>query len=371
MPSGGCDKRWMRLALSLGRRQLGRTWPNPSVGCVLVKNGRIAGRGTTGPGGRPHAETEALRNAGEAAKGSTAYVTLEPCAHTGETPPCARSLAEAGISRAVIAVRDPDPRVSGKGIEILKSAGIEVASGVLEAEARWSHRGFFSRIEKGLPSVTLKLAMSFDGKIAAETGDSKWITQEDARRRVHLLRACHDAVMVGHGTAAADDPNLAPRGIGPVKPPVRIIIDSRLETSCDSRLGRTARNEPVWLCHGPDAVQSAVADWRSRNAETILCRPDRGMVDLNDALGNLAGRGLTRIFCEGGSALAASLIGEDLVDELVGFSAGAVLGAEGIPSVGGMKLSRVSEARRYHLRSAETVGADIMHRWVRAVSGQE
>ncbi len=355
----------------LGRRRLGHAWPNPSVGCVLVKGGRLIGRGFTGQGGRPHAEASALRSAGHDAKGGTAYVTLEPCAHFGRTPPCAEMLAEAGIARAVIAVGDPDPRVSGKGIRILESAGIEVKTGVMEAEARWSHRGFFSRIEKNLPSVTLKLAMSFDGKIATAEGDSKWITGPAARRRVHLMRARHDAVMVGRGTACADDPHLAPREIGAGVPPVRIIIDSGLSTPCDSQLGRIARKEPVWLCHVADAPQTAIDRWRNQKAETILCRSIGGMVDLRDALGLLAGRGLTRVFCEGGSALASSLIHAGLVDEIVGFSAGFSLGAEGLSSIGPLGLKKVADARRFQLMSADRIGDDVMHRWIRTAGNHD
>ncbi len=202
------DAAHMRAALALARRGLGRTWPNPAVGCVLVKEGRVVGRGWTQRGGRPHAEAEALRRAAGAAKGATAYVSLEPCSHHGKTPPCAEALIAAGISRAVIAMEDPDPRVAGRGLGALREAGIEVTPGIGEAEAREINEGFFLRLEKNRPLVTLKLAMTLDGRIATRTGESRWITGEPARARSHLLRAQHDGVMVGSGTVLADDPLL-------------------------------------------------------------------------------------------------------------------------------------------------------------------
>jgi diaminohydroxyphosphoribosylaminopyrimidine deaminase/5-amino-6-(5-phosphoribosylamino)uracil reductase len=204
----------MRAALALARRGLGNAWPNPAVGCVLVKEGRVIGRGWTQPGGRPHAETEALRRAGDAARGATAYVTLEPCSHHGRTPPCCEALAEAGITRVVMAMRDPDPRVNGRGLAMLRGAGIAVEEGLLEAEARALNAGFFRRIQAGMPVVTLKLASTLDGRIATASGESRWITGAAARREVHALRARHDAILVGSGTVLADDPDLTDSGDG-------------------------------------------------------------------------------------------------------------------------------------------------------------
>lgn len=359
-------RRWMQVALNIGQRHLGQTWPNPSVGCVLVKDNRVIARAVTGQGGRPHAESLALGYAGRRAKGCMAYITLEPCAHSGETPACAKLLVEAGVKRVIVAVKDPDDRVSGKGIEILKSAGIDVITGVLEDEARQAHRGFFSRIVKNRPSITLKLAMSFDGKVATQSGHSKWITGTSARRYVHLLRSQYDAVMVGRGTAGADDPNLAPREIGIDRSPVRIIIDSKLSTSHRSQLGTIARHKPVWLCHSNGADKESVLAWQARScAETIRCRSQSGMVNLKDALDKLANRGLTRIFCEGGPALAASLLAGQFVDEIVGFSAGVNLGAEGLSSVGPLGLQKLSDGHRFDLQEVRSVGEDILHRWVR------
>ncbi len=217
------DPRHMAHALGLARRGLGRVWPNPAVGCVLVKGSRVLGRGFTQPGGRPHAETVALAAAGEGARGATAYVTLEPCAHHGRTPPCAGALAAAGVARVVTAIEDPDPRVSGRGHAMLRAAGIAVTEGVLAEEARALQRGFLSRVVRGRPMVTLKLAASLDGRIATAAGESRWITGPGARARVHAMRAMHDAVMVGAGTARADDPMLTVRGLGVDHQPVRVV----------------------------------------------------------------------------------------------------------------------------------------------------
>ena len=358
----------MRLALSLGGRGRGRSWPNPAVGCVLVRNNRVVARGHTGAGGRPHAEAVALDRAGPEARGCTAYVTLEPCAHTGVTPPCAAMLAEAGIARAVVAVEDPDPRVSGRGIAALKAAGIAVETGLLETEGRRAHRGFLSRVERGRPAVSLKLAMSLDGRIATSSGDSKWISGPQARRRVHLMRSQHDAVMVGRGTAAADNPYLTPRGIGIDRPAVRIVIDTRLSTPPDGLLGRTAREGPVWLCHGADAPQKTAAAWNARCATLIPCRTKRGRIDLRDAFRELAARGLNTVFCEGGSELSASLFRGDLVDEFIGFTAGAALGADSLPPTGALGLARVAEGSRFELVEVSRTGSDVMHRWSRVRS---
>ncbi|MEP5152674.1 bifunctional diaminohydroxyphosphoribosylaminopyrimidine deaminase/5-amino-6-(5-phosphoribosylamino)uracil reductase RibD, partial [Planktotalea sp.] len=213
----------MKMALSLARRGLGRVWPNPAVGCVIVKDGRIVGRGRTQDGGRPHAERVALAQAGAAAKGATAYVTLEPCSHHGKTSPCSHALIDAGIARVVAAMEDSDPRVSGLGFQQLRDAGIEVDTGLCAEEAARDNAGFFLKTEMGRPLVTLKLALTLDGRIATRTGDSQWITGPQARREVHALRARHDAVLVGAGTARADDPSLTVRDMGIARQPLRIV----------------------------------------------------------------------------------------------------------------------------------------------------
>lgn len=360
------DARFMALALSLGRRGLGRVWPNPAVGCVLVKDGRIVGRGWTQPGGRPHAETVALSQAGPTARGATAYVTLEPCSHHGQTPPCAGALIDAGIARCVIAIQDSDTRVDGKGIAMLRDAGIEVSVGLGASDARRDNAGFFRRTELGRPFVTLKLAHSFDGRIATATGESKWITGPEARRFVHAMRAKHDAVMVGGGTARKDDPSLTVRDLGLAYQPARVVISRRLDLPLMSQLARTASDPPLILCHGEDADPALLRTWQDLGATLLPCAVRGPQLDPADILRQLGRHGLTRIFCEGGSALAASLIEADLVDELVGFSAGLVIGAEGLPGIGAMGLARLEEAPRYRLKSLRSIGPDVLHIWDRA-----
>lgn len=355
----------MSLALSLGRRGQGRTAPNPAVGCVIVQAGRIVGRGWTQNGGRPHAETEALRQAGSLARGATAYVTLEPCAHHGRTPPCADALVQAGIGRAVVATQDSDARVNGAGLAILRNAGIAVSTGVCEAEAQADHAGFFLRTEQGRPFVTLKLASSFDGRIATGTGESQWITCPEARRMVHGMRSRHDAVMVGGGTARHDDPSLTVRGFGDVPQPARVVVSRRLDLPLMSILARTARDIPLVLCHGRDADPMLQNTWRDLGATLLPCSAQGSQLDPHDVLRQLGAHGLTRVFCEGGSALAASLIEADLVDQLVGFTAGLAIGAEGLPNIGALGLGVLADAPRFKLVSASRVGADICHVWTR------
>ena len=359
------DRRFMATALSLGRRGMGRCWPNPAVGCVIVRDGRIVGRGWTQPGGRPHAERVALDQAGELARGATAYVSLEPCAHYGKTPPCAEALVAAGVARVVAPLQDSDARVAGQGFAILREAGIEVTTGVLADEAARDHAGFFLKTEQGRPFVTLKLASSFDGRIATATGESQWITGQEARRAVHAMRARHDAVMVGAGTARADDPSLTVRGIGVTQQPVRVVVSRRLDLPLMGQLARTAGEVPVWLCCGHDADQERKSAWTGLGARLLECGTHGVQLDPANVLQNLGAAGLTRVFCEGGSALAASLLAADLVDELVGFSAGLVIGAEGMPSIGAMGLGRLAEAPRFELAEARPVGPDILDRWVR------
>ncbi|WP_281286973.1 bifunctional diaminohydroxyphosphoribosylaminopyrimidine deaminase/5-amino-6-(5-phosphoribosylamino)uracil reductase RibD [Aquicoccus porphyridii] len=359
------DTRFMALALSLGRRGRGRTWPNPAVGCVIVRDGRIVGRGWTAPGGRPHAEPQALAQAGAAARGATAYVSLEPCAHHGQTPPCSEALIDAGIARVVAPLKDSDPRVAGQGFAMLRAAGVSVTTGVMADEAGHDHAGFFLRTEQGRPFVTLKLASSLDGRIATATGESQWITGPDARRMVHAMRACHDAVMVGGGTARADDPSLTVRDIGTTHQPVRVVVSRRLDLPLMSRLALTARDVPLWLAHGPDADPALHEAWTGIGARLIACDLSGRQLDIASVLRALGDQGLTRVLCEGGGALAASLLAADLVDELVIFSAGMALGAEGLPSIGAMGLARLGEAPRFERVETRAVGADILHRWRR------
>lgn len=353
----------MRHALSLAARGLGRTWPNPAVGCVIVQGARVVGRGWTQPGGRPHAEAVALAQAGDAARGATAYVTLEPCAHHGATPPCADALVAAGVACVATALTDPDPRVSGRGHAALRAAGVAVREGVCEAEARALNAGFLKRVTRGLPLVTLKLAASLDGRTATASGASRWITGTEARRAVHAMRMAHDAVMVGAGTARADDPDLTARAMGAAHQPVRIVIDARLSHAPGSRLGRTARDTPVWLCHTEDAPAAARAAWAATGAALVETPGQGGRVDLPAALAALAARGLTRILCEGGPTLAAALVRAGLVDRIALFTGGALIGAEGAPALGPLGLVSLADALRPRRTGIEAVGPDTLTLW--------
>lgn len=354
----------MRLAIALGERARGRTWPNPAVGCVIVRDGRIVARGWTQPGGRPHAEAMALAMAGAEARGATAYVSLEPCAHHGRTPPCAEALARAGVARVVSAIGDPDPRVAGQGHAVLRAAGIAVAENVEADRAARSHRGFLTRITAGRPMVTLKLAASLDGRIATGTGESRWITGPEARRIVHAMRADHDAVMVGGGTARADDPDLTVRGLGTVHQPVRVVVSRRLSLPPEGRLAMTAADVPLWLLHDPAAGGDREA-WIARGARLLpVTGGDEGLTP-EAMLAALAGEGLTRVFCEGGGRLAAALLAADLVDEIALFSAGLALGGDGVPAVGAMALARLAAAPRFALREVRTAGGDTLSLWDR------
>ena len=360
------DRRWMAAALSIGRRGRGRCAPNPAVGCVIVGDGRVVGRGRTADGGRPHAETVALAQAGEAARGATAYVTLEPCSHHGRTPPCADALVAAGIARCVVALSDPDPRVAGQGIERMRAAGIAVTTGVGEDEARRDHAPFLLRITEGRPRVTLKLALSLDGRIATASGESRWITGPEARRHVHAMRLAHDAVMVGAGTARADDPDLTVRGMGNVRQPVRVVLSRRLDLDPASRLGRSAREVPVWLLHGASAPEAQREAWAATGARLAEVPGPRGSVMPMDAvLRALGDGGLNSVLVEGGGSLAAGLLSANLVDEVAAFTAGLALGAEGRPGIGALGLHDLAEAHRFRLADARAVGSDVLHRWVR------
>jgi diaminohydroxyphosphoribosylaminopyrimidine deaminase/5-amino-6-(5-phosphoribosylamino)uracil reductase len=331
---------------------------------VIVKDGRIVGRGNTGLGGRPHAERVALDQAGENARGATVYVSLEPCAHHGRTPPCADAIIAAGIEKVVVAIGDPDPRVSGRGFAALREAGIAVEIGSCASEARYDLGGFLSRMTRGRPEVTLKLATSFDGRIATASGHSQWITGADARRWVHAERSRHDAVMVGAGTARADDPSLTVRELGVEHQPTRVVISRRLDVPLMSTLARTASQVPVWMCHGPDADQKLIDAWRGLGAEMVPCCLSGRQLDMNSVLHELGRRGLTRVFCEGGSALAASLLADGLVDRLAGITAGFAIGAEGLPGIGALGVNRLDDARRFDLVEQRTLGTDVMHVWV-------
>ena len=357
------DRRFMALALALAGRGLGSVWPNPAVGCVLVQGGHIVGRGWTQPGGRPHAETEALARAGDSAQGATCYVTLEPCAHQGETGPCSQALVEAGIARAVVALEDPDPRVAGRGIAMLEEAGVEVARGCMEDEARALNAGFLSRVEKGRPHVTLKLASTLDGRIGTRSGDSRWITGPSARARGHLLRAQNDAAMVGAASALADDPALTCRLPGlDDQSPVRVVIDGSARLPTTHALIAGAGDQPTWIVStqelGGDGRHAA---WREAGVEVIEVAAEAdGRPSLTAALEALAGRGLTRVLVEGGGRLAAALLGAGLVDRIEWFRAPGAIGGDGVPALAALGVERADDMPRFHRVSSTSLGEDML-----------
>jgi len=346
------DRRFMALALSLGRRGLGRTWPNPAVGAVIVKNGEIVGRGWTQPGGRPHAEIEALRRAGEAARGATLYVTLEPCAHHGKSPPCADAVITSGIARVVSALQDPNPEVAGAGHARLRSAGIAVDVGIGAAAARRDHAGHIRRMREGRPQVMLKLAISADGKAAGAGRRRVAITGDAVRNRVHLLRAQSDAIMIGIGTALADDPVLTCRLPGMAgMSPVRVVLDTRLRLPVNSRLVQTARETPLWII--ANAPPSSEAALRAHGAEVIQIDDKDG---LGTVLEHLGSRGITRLMVEGGPTLASAFIAADLADEVLLFHSPTRVGDDGLAALEPRARTMLDQ----HLKciSSEHVGPD-------------
>jgi diaminohydroxyphosphoribosylaminopyrimidine deaminase/5-amino-6-(5-phosphoribosylamino)uracil reductase len=359
----------MRAALALARRGLGRVAPNPAVGCVLVKDGRVVGRGWTQAGGRPHAETEALARAGEAARGATAYVTLEPCSHHGKTPPCAESLIAAGISRSVVALEDPDPRVSGSGLTLLREAGIAVDTGLLAEAAAEVNAGYLMRTRTGRPLVTLKLATTLDGRIATRAGESRWITGPLARARAHLLRAESDAVLVGSGTAVTDNPRLDVRLPGlEGRSPLRVLLDGRLRLPLTHDLVVRAGEQPTCLVTRTGNDPDRLAAYRDAGVELLDVPEDaEGNVSLAAALKALGGRGLNAVMVEGGGRVAAGLLREGLVDRLVWFRAPRVIGGDGLPAVAGFGLEHLAEAPDFGLVSAERAGEDLVETYRRVI----
>lgn len=360
------DTGHMRAALALARRNLGITWPNPSVGCVVVSNGVMIARGWTQPSGRPHAETEALARAGAAAAGATAYVTLEPCSHHGKTPPCADALVAARIARVVVAIEDPDPRVAGKGFATLKTAGIRLDVGLLAEDAAELNAGFFLRVREGRPLITLKAATTLDGRIATHRGESQWITGETARRRAHALRAQHDAILVGVGTALADDPELTCRLPGlSNRSPVRIVLDPRLRLPLTSKLVRSARQVPIWIVAYPDSDPDRRDAFLDCGVELIDVQPSSGdQPDMHGLMHTLGERGLTRVLVEGGGRVTGALLAEGLIDRAVWFRAGGIMGGDGIPVAAAFGVDRLKQMPRLVRRSVEPCGEDIVETFV-------
>jgi diaminohydroxyphosphoribosylaminopyrimidine deaminase/5-amino-6-(5-phosphoribosylamino)uracil reductase len=352
----------MAAALGLARRGLGSVWPNPSVGCVLVNQGRVVGRGRTAQGGRPHAETEALAQADYLARGATAYVTLEPCSHHGKTGPCAEALISAGVTRVVVATEDPDPRVSGRGLARLRDGGVSVESGLLQEEADEVIAGFRCRIETGKPLVTLKIAASLDGRTATHRGESQWITGETARARGHLLRAQADAIMIGSGTALIDDPLLTCRLPGlEGRSPVRVLVDGRLSLPLTSKLVASAEKTPLWLFTRTGNSPERLAALDECGVEVIETAPTaEGAVDLDAVLKKLGERGLTRLLVEAGGHLAAALLRHRLVDRLAWFQAPMLIGGDGLPAAVAFGIDKLDYAPRWRRLSAACLGTDMV-----------
>jgi len=357
----------MRAALALARRSLGRTWPNPAVGCVIEKDGHIIARGRTQDGGRPHAEVDALTKAGDAARGATVYVTLEPCAHFGKSPPCADALVRAGVARVVSAMEDPNPAVNGRGHARLRDAGITVDVGEGAREAAEINAGFLLRVGAGRPLFHLKLASSLDGRIATASGESKWITGAGARADGHRLRATHDAILVGAGTVAADDPDLTCRLPGlAANSPVRVVLDSKAGLAETSKLASTARQVPVWLLCTNAAPASRRQSLRKAGVEIIeVASASDGRVDVAVAAQVLGQRGLTRVLVEGGGQVAAAFLKAGLVDRITSYRAGVVLGADGRSAVGELGVDRLDFAPRFRLVAARLLHGDMVESWTR------
>lgn len=351
-------------ALALAGRALGMAAPNPAVGCVIVsREGYVAGRGWTGRGGRPHAEAIALAQAGDAARGATAYVTLEPCAHQGQTPSCANALVEAGIARVVVAVEDPDPRVHGKGFAILRDSGVQVVTGICAKEATELNAGFFKRVREGRPLVTLKIAQSIDGKTAAAAGDSKWITGEAARAYGHLLRARHDAILIGIGTALADDPELTCRLPGlEDRSPLRVVLDTRLQLNEWSKLAQSAGETPTLVFTTSDGG-GALATCGVEVAK--IARDARGRPDLAAVLRELARRGITRLLVEGGATVHAAFLDRGLADRLEVFRSPLMLGAAGHDGIDSLAALTLGEAPRFRSNGWRNFAPDLLESFTR------
>ncbi|KAA0074529.1 bifunctional diaminohydroxyphosphoribosylaminopyrimidine deaminase/5-amino-6-(5-phosphoribosylamino)uracil reductase RibD [Tardiphaga sp. P9-11] len=358
------DLRFMQLALTLGKRGQGRTWPNPAVGAVIVKDGVIIGRGWTQPGGRPHAEPVALAQAGDAARGATLYVTLEPCSHVGKSPPCADAIIAAGVARVVAAIEDPNPDVAGQGHARLRAAGIRVDVGLCAEQAARDHAGHFRRIRDKRPHVVLKLAVSPDDRIAAAGRKPVAVTGEMVRSRVHLLRAQCDAVLVGMGTVIADDPELTCRLPGMMKrSPVRVVLDRALRMSGNSRLVHSARTTPLWvmtsnLSEAPAAMALGAAGAQVLRVPTTTSPPPG--LDLLAALQCLAEKGITRLLVEGGSKVASSFVAAGLVDEVWLFRGAKPIGDDGIAALDALPLSAITGSRDFVQRASETIENDIL-----------
>lgn len=367
------DRRFMAAALRLGRRNLGQTHPNPAVGALVVRMEAdgpvVVGRGWTAAGGRPHAETIALEEAGKAARGATVYVTLEPCAHKGETPPCAEALIEAKVGRVVSAMEDPDKRVAGKGHKMLADAGVALTTGVLAGEAALAHAGHIARVTKGRPHITLKLAVSADGMIGKRQGERMIITGKDTFDAVQAMRTESDAILIGIGTALVDDPRLTVRLPGlQSRSPVRIVLDATARLRLNSNLIQTARDVPLIVVVGPEAMDDRKKALADAGARVIEVDGAQGGVDIAALFALLGKEGFTRVLVEGGAEVAASLVSTELLDEVVLFRAPVVVGPDGVRALGGYALSAIERSPRYRQIEAAIVGEDQMRRYLRVAA---
>ncbi len=358
MSSAGAHERLMRRALSLARKGVGRTSPNPAVGCVIVRDGSIVGEGWHRKAGTPHAEVHALRMAGDLARGADVYVTLEPCAHFGRTPPCADALVAAGVGRVFVGMVDPNPRVAGKGMEILQTAGIAVTVGICEQECQLLNESFVKQVTTGLPFVILKSALTLDGKTATANGDSRWITGERSRRLVHRLRDQVDAIMVGVGTVVADDPQLTVRHLRG-RDPLRVIVDSGLRMPATARVlnqESTADTLVATTVNGSDRG----AALRANGAELLVCKERNGRVDLVDLLRHLGARGVQSILLEGGATLAGEFVRQGLVDKVMFFYAPKLVAGEGRGLFSGMGAEMMAESIALNGVRIARVGDDVL-----------
>lgn len=350
----------MKRALLLARRGVGKTSPNPAVGCVVVLNNEIVGEGWHRKAGTPHAEVHALRMAGERSRGADVFVTLEPCAHYGKTPPCTEALIRAGVARVFVGMTDPNPLVSGRGMAALRDAGIDVEGGIMEEECRMVNEPFIKHVTTGLPFVILKSAMTLDGKTATATGDSKWVTNEKSRRYVHRLRAMVDAVMVGVGTVLADDPQLTCRMGVRGRDPLRVIVDSRLRTPPSAALFAVKSPAKTLIaCLHPDSPRaSALAE---AGAEMLACRESDGRVDLEDLVRKLGARGVQSVLLEGGRELVGTALRTGIIDKYLLFYAPKILGAEdGFGLCAGAGPERMSDALRVRDVTVTRFDGDIL-----------
>ena len=352
-------EKMMGRAIVLARKGVGKTSPNPPVGCVIARDGEIVGTGWHRKAGTPHAEVHALRVAGELARGADVFVTLEPCSHFGKTPPCADALIAAGVERVYAGMIDPNPMVTGKGIEKLRAAGIPTFPGLLEPECRRLIGPFVKHISTGIPLITVKSALTLDGKTATASGDSRWITGEQARRHVHKLRSENDALMVGVGTVLADDPQLTCRLQRGRRDPLRVIVDSRLRTPLNAQIFRV-QSTATTLIATIEQDEERLATYRALGAEVLFCREENGRVDLADLLVHLGKRGVQSVFVESGGELSGALLRQGLIDRLILFYGAKLVGGEGRSAFTGTGADRMSEAIRLQEIEVRRFGDDFM-----------